>query len=62
MAEGAARLRVNLQLTTLNFSHPVIPPEKPTPKLAELYRFLEEMEMTGTLREARQRYDQLELF
>ena len=62
VAEGAARLRVNLQLTTLNLSHPVIPPEKPAPRLADLYRFLEEMEMTGTLKEARRRYDQPELF
>jgi DNA polymerase-1 len=62
VASGAERLRLNLKLTTLNLAIPVVPLEKPAPRLAELVRILEEMEMRSTAVEARQRYGQPELF
>jgi DNA polymerase-1 len=62
VAAAASRLRLNLRLTTLNLSIPVVPLEKPAPQLPELTRILEEMEMRSALAEARQRYTQPELF
>lgn len=62
IAAEAGRLRVNLKLTTLNRSLPPAPAERPEPRLNELFKFLEEMEMKSTLAEARERYTQPELF
>jgi DNA polymerase-1 len=62
VAEGAARLRVNRQLTTLNLDLPLVPLAPTTPTEVELFQFLEEMEMKGTLAEARTRYRGPELF
>jgi len=63
VAEGAERLRRNLQLTTLKLDLPVVPMEPGAAQSAELFRFLEEMEMKGTLTEAKKRYSgQGELF
>ena len=62
VAAAADRLRLNLRLTTLNLSIPVVPLEKPTPRLLELTRLLEELEMRSALAEARERYTQPELF
>lgn len=62
VAEAAERLRLNLKLTTLDRSLPVLPLEKPAPEPAGLVRFLEAMEMKGTLADARKRYGEPELF
>ncbi len=62
LAEGAENLRRNLKLTTLKLDHPVIPVAKEQPKLAELFAFLETMEMNSTLTDARKRYMEPELF
>jgi DNA polymerase-1 len=62
VAAAADRLRMNLKLTTLNLSIPVVPLEKPAPQLPELTRLLEELEMRSALVEARERYTQPELF
>lgn len=62
VAEAAERLRLNRRLVTLNLSLPVVEAVPPAPQPAELFRLLEEMEMRGTLAEARRRYTQPELF
>jgi DNA polymerase-1 len=62
VGEAAGRLRLNLRLTTLNLALSAVPPEKPPPRPAELYRLLEEMEMKTALADARKRYEQPELF
>lgn len=62
VAEAAERLRRNLRMTTLDLSLPVFPMEKLAPQPEELFRFLGEMEMKGTLAEARKRYGEPELF
>ncbi len=62
VAEAAERLRRNLKMTTLDLALPVVPMEKLAPEPEALCRFLEEMEMKGTLAEARKRYGQPELF
>ncbi len=59
---GAVRLRLNLQLVTLNLGLPMVSMEKREPDVGELFRILEEMEMKSTLAEARARYTQPELF
>lgn len=59
---SADALRLNLRLTTLNLSLPVIEARKPPMQIDELLRLLEEMEMKATLAEARKRYTQAELF
>jgi DNA polymerase-1 len=63
--ESAERLRRNLQMTTLHLTLPVLAMEKLVPNPPELFRFLEEMEMKGTLSDAKKRYEnfgQTELF
>jgi DNA polymerase-1 len=62
VAASAERLRLNLQLTTLNLNLPVTPIVPPAPLEQDLFNFLQEMEMKGTLAEARQRYRGPELF
>lgn len=62
VAAEAARLRLNLQLTTLNLSLPTVPAEKHPPNPEELCRLLACYEMRSTLAEARARYTQPELF
>lgn len=62
VAEHADRLRMNLKLTTLDLSLPVVPMEKFTPDLEGLLRFFTEMEMKGTQTEAKRRYGEPELF
>jgi DNA polymerase-1 len=62
VAAAGERLRLNLQLTTLNLNLPVTPIVPPDPQEQELFNFLQEMEMKGTLAEARQRYRGPELF
>jgi DNA polymerase-1 len=62
VAESAERLRRNLQLTTLPLDLPTIPMEKITVQPEALFRYLEEMEMKGTLAEARKRFREPELF
>jgi len=62
VAAGAAKLRLNRQLTTLNLALPTVAAEKTAPQTAELLRLLESFEMKGTLAEARTRYTQPELF
>ncbi len=56
VAEAAARLRINLQLTTLNLALPEVKPEWRTPQPEELFRLLDEFEMRSTGVEARRRY------
>jgi DNA polymerase I len=62
VADGAPRLRLNRQLTTLKLDLPIIPLAPVVPPETELFQFLEEMEMKGTLAEARTRYRGPELF
>ena len=62
VASEAERLRLNRRLTTLNLALPVVPVERPSPRLAELCRLLEELEMKSALAEAQRRYGQPELF
>ena len=62
VAESAERLRRNLQLTTLPLDLPTIPMEKIQVQPEELFGYLEEMEMKGTLAEAKKRYREPELF
>jgi DNA polymerase-1 len=62
VAESMDRLRRNLKMTTLDLSLPVVPMEKLASDPGALFRFLEEMEMRGTLTEARKRYAEPELF
>jgi DNA polymerase-1 len=62
VAECADRLRINLRLTTLNVTLPVLPAARMAPEPGDLFRLLEEMEMRSALAEARQRYTQPELF
>lgn len=62
IAESAARLRVNLQLTTLNLSLPTLPALRSQPDGAAVIALLEAMEMRSSVNEARQRYQQAELF
>lgn len=56
VAADAARLRVNLQLTTLNLKLPPVKPEWRTPQPEELVRMIEGYEMRSTAVEARRRY------
>lgn len=56
VAEAAARLRINLRLTTLNLALPEVTPEWRTPQPEELFRLLDEFEMRSTGVEARRRY------
>jgi DNA polymerase I len=58
----ADRLRLNRQLTTFNLGLPTVAAESTAPRVEELLRLLEEMEMKSTLIEARRRYTQPELF
>jgi DNA polymerase-1 len=63
VAADADRLRKNLKLTTLNLGLPPVTPERPVPQVAELVRFLGEMEMRSSAAEAKGRYcGQTELF
>ena len=62
MVAAVDRLRLNRRLVTLNLALPVVEAVPPPPQPAELFRLLEEMEMRGTLAEARRRYAQPELF
>jgi DNA polymerase-1 len=62
VAADAERLRLNRRLVTLNLALPTVAAVPPAPQPAELFRLLEEMEMRGTLAEARRRYTQPELF
>ncbi len=62
VAADAARLRMNLILTTLNLNLPSITAIPPALQAVELFRLLEEMEMRTALAEARKRYEQKELF
>lgn len=56
VAESAERLRINLELTTLNLALPEVKPEWRTPQPEELFRLLDEFEMRTTGVEARRRY------
>jgi DNA polymerase-1 len=62
VAAEAEKLRRNLKLTTLNLSLATLPAQKVAPEVGELLRLLESYEMRGTLTEARERYNQAELF
>ncbi|MGH7997059.1 MAG: 5'-3' exonuclease [Opitutaceae bacterium] len=62
VAEAAERLRNNLKMTTLDRSLPVIPVESLSPDPDALFKFLGEMEMAGTLADAKKRYGEPELF
>ena len=62
VAAEAAKLRLNLKLTTLNLALPSLVVGRPTPSPEELFRLLEELEMRSALAEARERYGQPELF
>jgi DNA polymerase-1 len=60
---AAENLRRNLKLTTLNLTLPTFTAQKAAPQAAEIFRLLEELEMKGSLTEARSRYGgQIELF
>jgi DNA polymerase-1 len=56
VAAEAARLRLNLKLTTLNLALPPVKPEWRTPQPAELVRMLDEYAMRTTALDARKRY------
>lgn len=56
VAAEAARLRVNLKLTTLNLGLPAVSPEWRTPQPEELVRMLDGYEMRTAAADARQRY------
>lgn len=56
VAASADRLRLNLQLTTLNLNLPPVKPEWRTPQPDELIRLLDSFEMRGTAADARRRY------
>jgi DNA polymerase I len=56
VAASADRLRLNLRLTTLNLGLQTVAAEKTAPRVDELLRFLETMEMKSTLAEAKRRY------
>jgi DNA polymerase-1 len=53
---NAARLRMNLKLTTLNLALPAVKPAWRTPQPEELFRLMDEFEMKSTGAEARKRY------
>ena len=55
-------VRRNLKLTTLNLGLPAVAAEKTPADPGELFRLLGELDMKGSLIEARQRYAQAELF
>jgi len=55
-------LRRNLKLVTLNLALPTFSAQKADPQPAEIFRLLEELEMKGSVAEARKRYTQPELF
>jgi DNA polymerase I len=57
VAEGAEKLRRNLKLTTLNLGLPPVAAKKTAPQKEELFRLLAELEMKGSLAEARSRHD-----
>jgi DNA polymerase I len=59
---AAENLRRNLKLTTLNLALPTFSAQKTDPQPAEIFRLLEELEMKGSLAEARSRYAQAKLF
>ncbi|HEY9154990.1 MAG TPA: 5'-3' exonuclease H3TH domain-containing protein [Opitutaceae bacterium] len=56
------RLRLNLQITTLNLAHPTVPSQKTSVQVDEVLRLLEELEMKTSLLDARKRYSEPELF
>lgn len=56
VAADAARLRMNLKLTTLNLALPQVKPEWRTPQPAELVRLLDEYAMRTTALDAGKRY------
>ena len=56
VATEAARLRVNLRLTTLNLALPAVKPEWRTPQAAELVRMLDAYGMRTSAQDARKRY------
>jgi DNA polymerase-1 len=56
VANDAARLRMNLKLTTLNLALPPVKPEWRTPQPEELIRMIEGYEMRSTALDARKRY------
>jgi DNA polymerase-1 len=62
VVEHTERLRRNLKMTTLDLALPIVPIEKLEPQVGALVDFLTEMEMKGTVTEARKRYTQAELF
>lgn len=62
LVEAAERLRLNLRLTTLNLGLPTLPAMRAAVDASAVYALLEEMEMGGSLNEARRRYGQPELF
>ncbi len=62
VAAEAERLRLNRQLTTLNLALPTLPAVRATPDGSAVIALLEELEMRGSVAEARQRYQQQELF
>jgi DNA polymerase-1 len=63
IAREADRLRLNLQLTTLNLAAPLPPAPPAQPQAAALFELLTKMEMRSTLAEAQKRYSaQAELF
>jgi DNA polymerase-1 len=62
VAESAARLRTNLQLTTLTLDLPVIPMEARKADREGLLRFFTEMGMRGTIKETEKRYGEPDLF
>jgi DNA polymerase-1 len=60
---AAENLRRNLKLTTLNLALPTFSAQKAAPQPGEIFRLLGELEMKGSLAEARTRYSgQAELF
>ena len=62
VAADAGRLRMNLKLTTLKLDLETPDASAGRASPADIFRFLEEMEMKGALAEARERYGQPELF
>jgi len=63
VAEEAAKLRRNLQLTTLNLALPPVAARKTAPVAEELFRLLTELEMKSSMAEAQKRHSgQAEMF
>jgi DNA polymerase I len=53
---NAENLRRNLKITTLKLDHPTVRAEKVAASPDEIFRLLEELEMKGSLADARKRY------